>query len=155
MSGLRVADWPDLVYMLKRLGNVATVLHLGAHPDDEDSGLLVYVSRKLGGRAVYWSATRGEGGQNIVNSYRDEALGLFRTWESLSAREIDGGECLFGPFIDFGFSKDARDTFAKWNRENMLREVVRAIRLVQPQVVVSRWAGTPEDGHGHHQAVGK
>jgi LmbE family N-acetylglucosaminyl deacetylase len=155
MSGVRVGDRSDLVYMLKRLGNVATVLHLGAHPDDEDSGLLVYVSRKLGGRVVYWSATRGEGGQNIVNSYRDKALGLFRTWESLSAREIDGGECLFGPFIDFGFSKNARDTFAKWNRENMLREVVRAIRMVQPQVVVSRWAGTSEDGHGHHQAVGK
>jgi len=155
MSGLNVADSSDVVYMLRRLGTVATVLHLGAHPDDEDTGLLAYVVRKLGGRAVYWSATRGEGGQNIVNSYRDEALGLFRTWESLAAREIDGGECLFGPFIDFGFSKDAKDTFAKWNRENVLREVVRAIRLVQPQVVISRWTGTPEDGHGHHQAVGQ
>ncbi|MCX5999318.1 MAG: PIG-L family deacetylase, partial [Chloroflexi bacterium] len=146
---------PDLTYDLKRLGIAATVLHLGAHPDDEDTGLLVYVTRKLGGRAVYWSATRGEGGQNIVNSYRDEALGLFRTWEALAAREVDGAESLFGPFVDFGFSKNERDALANWGHDNVMREVVRAIRLVKPQVVVSRWAGSPEDGHGHHQAVGQ
>jgi LmbE family N-acetylglucosaminyl deacetylase len=155
MLGSGIADHSELLHMLKRLGNIATILHLGAHPDDEDSGLLVYASRKLESRVVYWSATRGEGGQNIVNSYRDEALGLFRTWESIAAREIDGGESMFGPFIDFGFSKNARDTFARWNHKDLLREVVRAIRLVQPQVVVSRWAGTPEDGHGHHQAMGE
>ena len=41
MSGLSVADSSELVYILKRLGNVATELHHGAHPDDEDSVLLV------------------------------------------------------------------------------------------------------------------
>lgn len=153
MPGLTAGNKLDLVYMLKRLGTIATVLHVGAHPDDEDTGLLVYVARKLGGRAVFWSATRGEGGQNVVNSYSGEALGLFRTWESLAARAVDGGECIFGPFVDFGFSKNAQAAFSNWGRENVIRELVRAIRLVQPQVVVSRWTGAPKDMHGHHQAI--
>ena len=33
--------------------------------------------------------------------------------------------------------------------------MVRVIRTTQPLVVVSRWSGTPEDGHGQHQAVGQ
>jgi hypothetical protein len=37
----------------------------------------------------------------------------------------------------------------------VLREIVRAIRLVQPQIVIGRWTGNPDiDGHGHHQAIG-
>jgi LmbE family N-acetylglucosaminyl deacetylase len=142
-----------LLFCLKRLGLSKTVLHAGAHPDDEEIGLISYISYRHCGRAVYWSATRGESGQNIVNSYRGDALGVYRTWESLLVREWDGGECLFGPFIDFGFSKTPEEAFIKWGRENLVRELVRAIRLVQPQVIISRWAGTKDDGHGHHQAV--
>lgn len=155
MDRLSAQNGSHLLYKLKRLGMSATLLHLGAHPDDEDSGLLTYVTRKLGGRAAYWSATRGEGGQNIINSYRGDALGVYRTWESLSARKVDGAECLFGPFVDFGFSKNASDAFSKWGRMNVIREIVHAIRLVQPQIVVSCWFGEPGDGHGHHQAVGQ
>jgi LmbE family N-acetylglucosaminyl deacetylase len=130
------------------------LLHVGAHPDDEDTGTLVYLSRGLAIRTVYWSATRGEGGQNRLGPEKDEALGIVRTWESLSAREIDGGEVLYGPFYDFGFSKSGEDTLGRWGSEDVIREIVRAIRLVQPQVVISRWSGGPEDGHGQHQAVG-
>src|SRR5262249_12119048 len=31
---------------------------------------------------------------------------------------------------------------------------VRVIRTFRPMVVVSAWSGTPNDGHGHHQASG-
>ena len=132
----------------------AGVLHLGAHPDDEDIGLLAYLACKFGVRAVYWSATRGEGGQNRIGPYRDEALGIYRTWESLAARAVDQSECLFGPFYDFGYCKNAEGAVAKWGHRSLVREVVRAIRLVQPHLIVSRWAGHPGDFHGHHQAVG-
>jgi LmbE family N-acetylglucosaminyl deacetylase len=131
------------------------VLHVGAHPDDEDSGLLAYLAHGLCVRTVYWSATRGEAGQNRLNAYRDEALGVFRSWESEDARAIDGAEALFGPFYDFGYNKGGSDTLAKWGREAVLREIVRAIRLVQPEIVISRWTGQPGDEHGHHQAVGE
>ena len=32
--------------------------------------------------------------------------------------------------------------------------MVRAIRSSRPLVVISRWQGTPRDGHGQHQAAG-
>jgi LmbE family N-acetylglucosaminyl deacetylase len=132
------------------------ILHIGAHPDDEDVGLMSYMARKLGLRIVYWSATRGEGGQNRLGPDIQEALGVYRTWESLAVRAVDGGEALFGPFYDFGFSKSGEETLAKWGgRQEVIREIVRAIRLVQPQIVIGRWTGDPNfDGHGHHQAIG-
>jgi LmbE family N-acetylglucosaminyl deacetylase len=130
------------------------VLHIGAHPDDEDVGLMAYMARKLGVRTVYWSATRGEGGENRIGPYREETLGVYRTWECLDARVIDGGEALFGPFYDYGYSKFGDEALHKWGRENLVREIVRAIRLVQPQIVVARWTGRPSDGHGHHLAIG-
>jgi LmbE family N-acetylglucosaminyl deacetylase len=143
----------DLLYRLRGLALAATALHVGAHPDDEESGMLAYLSRGLGARTVYWSATRGEGGQNRIGPDQGEALGVVRTWESLDARRVDGGEVLYGPFYDFGFSKSGEAALAKWGREDVIRELVRAIRLVQPQIVISRW-GYQNAGHGHHQAIG-
>jgi LmbE family N-acetylglucosaminyl deacetylase len=144
-----------LAYRVKGLKMVASVLHIGAHPDDEDIGLLSYLSHKYGVRTVYWSATRGEGGQNRVGAYTGEALGIYRTWETLAARSNDGGEALFGPFFDFGYCKSSIDAFSKWGRETIVREMVRAIRQVKPMIVVGRWLGAPSDLHGHHQAVGE
>lgn len=144
----------DLAYLLRALPMIGSVLHHGAHPDDEESGLMAYLSRGLGVPTVYWSATRGEGGQNRTGSERAEALGVIRTWESLDARALDGAEVLYGPFYDFGFSRSGEDTLSRWDRTAVVREIVRSIRLVQPLVLVSRWQGGPEDGHGHHQAIG-
>jgi LmbE family N-acetylglucosaminyl deacetylase len=143
-----------LAYRLRSLSIAGAVLQIGAHPDDEESGMLALMARGRGARAVYWSATRGAGGQNKRGPERGDALGVLRTWESLDARSIDGGEVLYGPFIDFGFAKDGAQVLRRWGRENLVREVVRAIRLVQPLVLISRWSGSPADGHGHHQAVG-
>lgn len=144
----------ELAYLLRSLRTNACVLYVGAHPDDEESGLLAMLAHGLGARAVYWSATRGEGGQSRMAPYTGRELGVYRTWESLAAREIDGGESLFGPFYDYDFSKNGADALAKWGAENIVRELVRAIRSVRPQVVVSRWRGDASDGHGHHIAVG-
>jgi LmbE family N-acetylglucosaminyl deacetylase len=144
----------DLAYLLRRLPMAGAVLHLGAHPDDEEAGLMAYLSRGLGAHTVYWSATRGEGGQNRAGSERGQALGMIRTWESLDARGLDGGDVLYGPFYDFGFSRSGDDALSRWDRTAVVREIVRAIRLVQPLVLVSRWRGGPEDGHGQHQAIG-
>nr|HMS39597.1 hypothetical protein [Pyrinomonadaceae bacterium] len=50
--------------LLKRLNNTKSVMHIGAHPDDEDSGLLAYLARGENARTAYLSLTRGDGGQN-------------------------------------------------------------------------------------------
>src|SRR5687768_16604306 len=139
---------------MRGLRSIGTILHVGAHPDDEDAGLIVLMARKYGARVVYWSATRGEGGQNRIGAYSGVALGIYRTWESLAARATDGGEALFGPFYDFGYCTTADEAFGRWGRPELVREIVRAIRLGQPQVLVARFSGDPIDGHGQHQAVG-
>lgn len=139
---------------IKRLGVVASVLHTGAHPDDEDSGLLAYLARGRQARTAYLSLTRGDGGQNLIGPELYEALGAIRTEELLAARRLDGAQQFFSRAFDFGFSKSRTETLEKWDREAVLADMVRVIRTFRPLVIVSAWSGTPNDGHGHHQASG-
>jgi LmbE family N-acetylglucosaminyl deacetylase len=139
---------------IKRLGVVGSVLHTGAHPDDEDSGLLAYLARGRQVRTAYLSLTRGDGGQNVIGAELYEALGVIRTDELLAARRLDGAEQFFSRAFDFGFSKSRTETLSKWDREAVLGDMVRVIRTFRPLVIVSGFSGTPNDGHGHHQAAG-
>lgn len=143
-----------LIYLLNGLGMAGGMLHIAAHPDDEDVGLLAYMSCKYNVWTAYWSGTRGEGGQNRIGPYRDEALGVYRTWESIDAGEIDGAQRFFGPFYDYGYTKNKEEAINKWGHDNLVRELVRIIRLFQPLIIVSRWKGIPGDFHGQHQAFG-
>src|SRR6184192_3506949 len=143
-----------LSQVLKRLDVVASVLHTGAHPDDENSALLAWVSRGQGARTAYLSLTRGEGGVNLVGTELFEALGVIRTEELLSARRLDGAQQFFTPNYEFGFSKTAQDGFDKWGHDQVLGDVVRVIRQFRPEIIISRFTGTPRDGHGHHQVAG-
>ncbi|HXI90191.1 MAG TPA: PIG-L family deacetylase [Blastocatellia bacterium] len=139
---------------IKRLGVVGSVLHTGAHPDDEDSGLLAYLARGRQVRTAYLSLTRGDGGQNVIGPELYEALGVIRTDELLAARRLDGAQQFFSRAFDFGFSKSRTETLSKWDREAVLADMVRVIRTFRPLVIVSGFSGTPNDGHGHHQAAG-
>src|ERR1035438_6876535 len=137
---------------LLKLNELGTVLTIAAHPDDERSELLAYFSQGRHMRAAYLSVTRGEGGQNLLGPEQSAALGLIRTQELLDARRIDGGEQFFTRAIDFGFSKTADETMAKWGHEAVLSDIVWVIRRYRPDVIVLGFSGTPADGHGHHQA---
>lgn len=139
---------------LNRLDVVASILHTGAHPDDENSALLAALSRGKGARVAYLSATRGDGGQNLLGTELFEALGVIRTEELLAARRADHGLQFFTPVYEFGFSKSADEAFEKWGKDAMLGDFVRVIRQFRPEIIVSRFRGTSADGHGHHQAAG-
>src|SRR5437763_10488098 len=139
---------------LKRLDVVGSVLHTGAHPDDENSALLAWLARGQGVRTAYLSATRGEGGVNLLGSELFEALGVIRTEELLGARRLDHAQQFFTPNYEFGFSKSAEDTFTKWPHDQVLGDFVRVIRCFRPEIIISRFTGTPRDGHGHHQVAG-
>jgi len=102
---------------LKRLDIVGSVLHTGAHPDDENSALLAWLARGQGVRTAYLSATRGEGGVNLVGSELFEALGVIRTEELYGARRLDHAQQFFTPNYEFGFSKSADDTFTTGCRQ--------------------------------------
>ncbi|HEY2844772.1 MAG TPA: PIG-L family deacetylase, partial [Bryobacteraceae bacterium] len=137
---------------LEGLDTVGSVLMIAAHPDDENTALLVYLARGRHLRTGYLSLTRGEGGQNLIGSEQGDQLGVIRTQELLAARRIDGAEQYFTRAIDFGFTKTASETLTKWPREQVLGDIVWGIRRFRPDVVILRFSGTPRDGHGQHQA---
>ena len=143
-----------LVQLLERLHTTASVLHTGAHPDDEDSSFLARMARGDHARAAYLSLNRGEGGQNIIGTELFDALGVIRTEELLQARRLDGGEQFFTRSFDYGFSKTRAEAAAKWDEQAVLGDMVRVIRTFRPFVVYARFSGTPQDGHGQHQMAG-
>ncbi len=142
----------DLRIDLQKLNTVGTVLYVAAHPDDENTRLLSYMARELSLRTVYLSLTRGDGGQNLIGKEQGSELGMIRTQELLAARRIDGAEQLFTRANDFGYSKNPEETFSIWNEEEILADVVWAIRLTKPDVIINRFPTTGEGGHGHHTA---
>ncbi len=143
-----------LAQTLKKINTTKSVMMIGAHPDDEDSGLLAYLARGENARTAYLSLTRGDGGQNIIGSELFESLGIIRTEELLQARRLDGAEQYFTRAFDYGFSKTLAEAKEKWDEKIVLCDAVRAIRTFRPLVVVSRFSGTTADGHGQHQFSG-
>lgn len=138
---------------LRALRTVGTVLHVGAHPDDENTELITYLARGRGFRTAYLSLTRGDGGQNELGRDFDEKLGVLRTHELLAARRLDTGRQFFTRAIDFGYSKTPEETLAFWDKREVLGDVVRIIRQFRPDVIVTRFPVPPgSGGHGHHTA---
>lgn len=140
--------------LIKRLQTTASAMHTGAHPDDEDSNLIAYLARGRAARTAYLSLNRGEGGQNVIGAELFEPLGVIRTEELLQARRLDGGQQFFTSVMDYGFSKTRAEAARIWGEKETLADMVRAIRLFRPLVIISRFQGTPADGHGHHQLAG-
>ncbi|MCO5334714.1 MAG: NEW3 domain-containing protein [Pyrinomonadaceae bacterium] len=139
---------------LKRLQTTASAMHTGAHPDDEDSNLIAYLARGKNARTVYLALNRGEGGQNVIGPELFEPLGVIRTEELLQARRLDGGQQMFTNVMDYGFSKKRSEAARIWGEQPTLAEMVRAVRTFRPLVIISRFTGTPSDGHGQHQLAG-
>lgn len=139
---------------LQRLQTTATVLHTVAHPDDENGALLTWLSRARGIRTGLYSTTRGEGGANLIGPELFDALGIIRTEEHLAAVRYYGIDLFFSSAVDFGYSKRLDETLEKWDYRMLLEDMVRLIRLYRPDVIISRFQGNRQDGHGHHQVSG-
>jgi LmbE family N-acetylglucosaminyl deacetylase len=145
---------PDASGILKRLqalSVVGSVLYVAAHPDDENTSVLTYLASGRGVQATYLSITRGDGGQNLIGSEFGPQLGVIRTQELLAARRTDGAAQLFTRAIDFGFSKSVDEALRIWGEEEILADVVLAIRRVRPDVILTRFS-SDGGGHGHHTA---
>lgn len=136
-----------------RLQNYGSAMYLAAHPDDENTQVISWLTHKKHIDAVYLSLTRGDGGQNLIGAEKGASLGILRTQELLEARNIDGGRQRFTRAIDFGYSKTADETLKIWDENKILADVVWAIRTNQPEVIITRFH--PDSNgktHGHHTA---
>ncbi len=136
---------------IQKLNFLGSVLYVAAHPDDENTRLISYMSNHVKARTGYLSLTRGDGGQNLIGPEIRELLGVIRTQELLAARRIDGGEQFFTRANDFGYSKDPEETLTIWDKNEVLSDVVLAIRQFKPDIIINRFDHrTPGTTHGHH-----
>lgn len=141
----------QIYHSIEKLNFLGTALYIAAHPDDENTRLISYLSNNVKARTGYLSLTRGDGGQNLIGSELRELLGVLRTQELLAARRVDGGEQFFTRANDFGYSKHPTETLEIWNKEAILGDVVQAIRRFKPDVIINRFDHrTPGSTHGHH-----
>lgn len=144
-----------LTQTLRKLDTWGSLLFIVAHPDDEDGGMLAYESRGHGVRTAMVTLNRGEGGQDAMAGASDDALGLIRTNELLTADEYSGTEQYFSTVVDYGFSKTLEEAHDKWGRERVLCDVIRIVREDRPLVLASTFTGNITDGHGQHQSSGE
>ncbi len=142
----------EILHHILKLQETGSVLYLAAHPDDENTSLIAYLSNERHYRTGYLALTRGDGGQNLIGSELGVNLGLIRTEELMAARRIDGGEQFFTRAFDFGFSKNPKETFTIWNKDSLLKDVVKCIRQYKPDVIICRFPEDSRAGHGHHSA---
>ncbi len=141
----------EIYASIQKLNFLGSVLYIAAHPDDENTRLIAYMSNQVKARTAYLSLTRGDGGQNLIGPEIRELLGVIRTQELLAARRIDGGEQLFTRANDFGYSKHPNETLEIWNKNDVLSDVVLAIRAFKPDVIINRFDHrTSGSTHGHH-----
>lgn len=148
----RQPDAAGIQLKLKKLNVLASVLYVAAHPDDENTRAITFMANDKLAATAYLSMTRGDGGQNLIGPEIRDQLGLIRTQELLSARRIDGGQQFFTRANDFGFSKNATETFSIWGKEEVLSDVVRVYREFKPDVILTRFPPDERAGHGHHTA---
>ena len=78
---------------------------------------------------------------------------MLRTQELLEARKVHKGRQLFTGALDFGYSKAAIETLKFWDRQEILADVVWAIRKNRPEIVITRFdPNSNGETHGHHTA---
>ncbi|MBO6515243.1 MAG: PIG-L family deacetylase [Bacteroidia bacterium] len=145
----------EILQDLHRLKNTSKVLYIAAHPDDENTRLISYLTQVEKANVSYLSLTRGDGGQNLIGTEIGEELGLIRTQELVAARRVDGGRQYFTRAVDFGYSKTPEETFNFWDKEQVLADVVWVIRQVQPDIIITRFSpevNPARPTHGHHTA---
>ena len=141
----------EIFHNLQKLNFLGSAMYIAAHPDDENTRIISFLSNDVHARTAYLSMTRGDGGQNLVGPEIRELLGVIRTQELVAARKTDGGQQFFTRANDFGYSKHPDETLEIWNEEEVLSDVVLNIRRFQPDIIINRFNHrNPGSTHGHH-----
>lgn len=149
---------PELWNVVNPLNTTVSFVNTGAHPDDERSDILAYLSRGLGVHTSSLIANRGEGGQNQIGTELGDGLGIIRSAEMEEAAEVTGvtayhlSETTSDPIYDFGFSKTTEETLEEWDEDVTYERFIRFIREYQPDIVMPSFRDV-ESQHGHHRTL--
>ena len=138
---------------LREITNPFTVLSVSARPGDEDDGTLAYVRKKLGARAVMLFATRGENEEFWPDTEIDRDLGTIHTNEAIEASRLIGADVFFLNLPDIGYSKSPDEALRAWGHDEALRRMVRAIRSLRPDVIITNHDS--KSGEGVESAVAR
>ncbi len=147
-----------LWWALRPLGSVLRFMQSGAHPDDEDSGMLAALAFRDGLNLSYACSTRGEGGQNDIGTESGADLGALRAREMERACDVLGMRMYWhsqspdDPITDFGFSKSGEETLARWGHARTLARFVEILRTDRPDILCPTFLDVPGQ-HGHHRAM--
>ena len=136
---------------LRQLPVDGSVLYVTAHPDDENNGVLVALGRGRGLKTTLLTLTRGDGGQNEIGPELFQAIGILRSEELAGVHLWDGADQRYTRAYEFGYSFSVEETFEKWGKEEILRDVVRVIREVRPDVILTMNRDSGGGGQ-HHMA---
>ena len=133
------------------------LLGVFAHPDDETgvAATLAHYARGQGKVVANVYCTRGEGGGNMVGTQGGPALGILREAELRDCLSRLGVRyCYFLDREDFAYTESLAITLEKWGHEDTLRRLVRLVRSLRPEVMVTMNPAPNPGQHGNHQAAG-
>ncbi|MBL9176119.1 MAG: PIG-L family deacetylase [Verrucomicrobiales bacterium] len=133
------------------------ILGVFAHPDDETGAAGTLAAYALGRGAVVANVycTRGEGGGNMVGTQGGAALGILREVELRNCLETLGiHRCFFLGETDFAYTESLAITLEKWGHEEALGNLVRIVRALRPEIILTMNPAPNPGQHGNHQAAG-
>jgi LmbE family N-acetylglucosaminyl deacetylase len=132
------------------------IMAVFAHPDDETGRAATLAYYALGRNAVVANVycTRGEGGGNMVGTQWGPALATLREAELRDCLSILGVRyCYFLDQVDWAYTESVAATLHKWGKEETLERLVRFVRALRPDVMVTMNPAPTPGQHGHHQAA--
>ena len=133
------------------------LLGVFAHPDDETGVAPLIAHYALGSDKVvsHVYCTRGEGGGNMVGRQGGAALGVLREAELRDClARLGVRHCYFLDREDFAYTESLSVTLEKWGHEVTLGRLVRLVRALRPEVIVTMNPAPTPGQHGNHQAAG-
>jgi len=132
------------------------IMGVFAHPDDETGVAATLAYYALGRTSVVANVycTRGEGGGNMVGTQWGAALATLRETELRDAlRTIGVRYCFFLDQLDWAYTESLSATLQKWGKEETLERLVRFVRALRPDVIITMNPAPTPGQHGHHQAA--
>jgi hypothetical protein len=110
----------EILHGIQKLKTVGNVMYVAAHPDDENTLLIAWLSKEKKLRTAYFALTRGDGGQNLIGNEQGEYVGLIRTHELLEARKIDEANNIFQELLILAFRKKRKRLYLPGGKTKFL-----------------------------------